>query len=69
MDVILKRTDGIIEIDGAEWMTREKFMSFYRIRKSNFYNQVLRGQILSERLFSDKNTSFQIYRMKEACNG
>ena len=81
MDVILNRTDGIVEIDGTEWMTREKIMSSQNIRKSSFYNQVTSGQILSQRLFLDKKTVFYVYRMnvtdatittmnsKEVCHG
>lgn len=65
MDVILNRTDGIVEIDGMEWMTREKIMLSQNIRKSSFYNQITSGHILSERLFLNKRTVFYVYRMKE----
>jgi hypothetical protein len=66
MDVILKRKDGIISIDGIEWRTRESFLAFNKIKKSNFYNKLHEGIILSEQLFLDKNTVFYVYRMKEA---
>jgi len=69
MDVILNRTDGIVEIDGMLWMTREKIMSSQNIRKSSFYNQITSGHIISQRLFSDKKTVFYVYRMREVCNG
>ena len=69
MDVTIKRKDGIIEIDGIEWRTRESLMSANNIRKSNFYNLRNDGHILSERLFLNEKTVFYIYRMKEVSNG
>jgi len=68
MDVILKRTDGIVEIDGMQWMTRETLMSIHKIRKSNFYNLRNDGHILLERLFLNKKTVFFVYRMREVAN-
>lgn len=68
MDVILNRTDGTVDIDGIQWMTRERLMSFYGIRKSHFYNLRNDGHILSERLFLNKNTLFYVYRIKEVGN-
>lgn len=68
MDCTLNRTDGIVEIDGDEWMTRERLMSSQKIRKSSFYNQVASGQILSQRLFSNKETVFYVYKMREVCD-
>ena len=68
MDVILNRTDGIVEIDGMEWMTREKIMLSQDIRKSSFYNQITSGHIISERLFLNEKTVFYVYRMSDAAS-
>lgn len=73
MDAKLNRVNGLIEIDGQTWMTRESFMMSHKIKKSNFYNLLNSGQITSRRLFDNERTLFYVYRAvieeQEVTNG
>lgn len=62
MDAKLNRVNGLIEIDGDIWMTRESFMLSHKIKKSNFYNLLNSGQVISRRLFNNERTLFYVYR-------